>query len=278
MYCEICKKEVGVLGRHLCRTHKELNPKDYYDKFLRQPDEGICEYCGKETTFYNIGRGYSKCCCRSCGASVGQKKRFQDPEERRKNAERVKKQMSDPKVKKHLSEIQTKRMADPEIRRQLSESVKKTDFIQNTIHTKEYSDMMHDILIKRYSIKENRDKMSESCKNSEIFQQSRKSKEFREKCSYNMSERIRKQNYNTKVLYKYDNIIFMSFPELAFYAYNKTLNKEVEYQIDPIVYEEQGIEKKYVPDFRIDGVIYEIKGPHLIKDGHLWDPWKKNFY
>ena len=42
-----------------------LRPKEYYDKYLRKPDEGICPVCGKETTFDGIRDGYRKY-CRPC--------------------------------------------------------------------------------------------------------------------------------------------------------------------------------------------------------------------
>lgn len=42
-----------------------LKPKEYYDKYLRKPDEGICPVCGKETTFDGIRDGYRKY-CRPC--------------------------------------------------------------------------------------------------------------------------------------------------------------------------------------------------------------------
>lgn len=66
MYCEICKKDVGILGRHLCKTHKDLDPKDYYDKYLKKPGEGICPTCGKETKFKKLSFGYSIHCCNAC--------------------------------------------------------------------------------------------------------------------------------------------------------------------------------------------------------------------
>lgn len=42
-----------------------LKPKEYYDKYLRKPDEGVCPVCGKETTFDGIRDGYRKY-CRPC--------------------------------------------------------------------------------------------------------------------------------------------------------------------------------------------------------------------
>lgn len=66
--CKICGKELSGkgLGSHLT-THK-ISAKDYYDKYLKQSDEGICPVCGKETPFIKISKGYQKCCSQSCGS------------------------------------------------------------------------------------------------------------------------------------------------------------------------------------------------------------------
>lgn len=66
MICKICGKEISGkgLGSHLT-THK-ISAKDYYDKYLKQPNEGICPVCGKETPFLKISKGYQKHCCASC--------------------------------------------------------------------------------------------------------------------------------------------------------------------------------------------------------------------
>ena len=40
--------------------------KDYYDKYLRNHNEGICQFCGKETMFASIVKGYPKNICKHC--------------------------------------------------------------------------------------------------------------------------------------------------------------------------------------------------------------------
>lgn len=65
--CQICKQQFDKrisLCNHLSRIHK-LNGKDYYDKYLKKPDEGICkcEECNKPTQFINVLEGYKECCC-----------------------------------------------------------------------------------------------------------------------------------------------------------------------------------------------------------------------
>lgn len=67
MKCEICNKETnGYIG--LC-SHIHLHnisSKEYYDKYLKQENEGKCQECGKETLFKGIRDGYRDFCCCRC--------------------------------------------------------------------------------------------------------------------------------------------------------------------------------------------------------------------
>ena len=87
MYCEICKKEFKD-KQHITRFHK-ISLKEYYDKYLKQENEGICLCCGEKTKFYNLKRGYSKCCSQSCGAKIGQTNRYKNEDERFKKRQTV---------------------------------------------------------------------------------------------------------------------------------------------------------------------------------------------
>ncbi len=73
--CKICGTECKMsgLGVHLFHKHN-LTCKDYYDKFIKKPNEGICEVCGKPTTFRKINQGYNKHCCHACASSASMKK------------------------------------------------------------------------------------------------------------------------------------------------------------------------------------------------------------
>lgn len=71
--CQICGKElknVNSLSRHLGYFHKNIILKDYYDKYLKQENENICQYCNKKTNYRNMVRGYLDFCSRKC-ASLG---------------------------------------------------------------------------------------------------------------------------------------------------------------------------------------------------------------
>nr|MCR5231466.1 hypothetical protein [Acholeplasmatales bacterium] len=57
MICKICGKEMEK--QHTWYKHK-LHYKDYYDKYLKQPNDGICVVCGKPTSWC---RTYYKTTC-----------------------------------------------------------------------------------------------------------------------------------------------------------------------------------------------------------------------
>jgi very-short-patch-repair endonuclease len=62
--CKICNKKYKNLSLHVKGAHK-IEPKIYYDKWIRKDGEGIC-YCNKETNFVGISNGYCKFCGSSC--------------------------------------------------------------------------------------------------------------------------------------------------------------------------------------------------------------------
>lgn len=53
------------LNSHLFNKH-QLNPKQYYDKFIKKESEGFCGFCYKQTGFRNTTYGYKKMCSRKC--------------------------------------------------------------------------------------------------------------------------------------------------------------------------------------------------------------------
>jgi hypothetical protein len=65
--CVICGNELlnlTMLSRHVRVVHK-LSAKEYYIKYLKKPEDGICIVCNKPTQFMGC-KGYSKTCCDSC--------------------------------------------------------------------------------------------------------------------------------------------------------------------------------------------------------------------
>jgi hypothetical protein len=108
MECKICEKEFKnyrTLGRHL-RTHK-ITSKEYYNRYLKKENEGICPVCGKETYFIGLKRGYCKFCSYEC-ANSGENHPFFG----KHHTEKTKRKISDTEKGKHCSEESKKKMSD----------------------------------------------------------------------------------------------------------------------------------------------------------------------
>lgn len=65
--CKECGEIFNIpenLSKHV--KHHNMNNKEYYDKHLKNKDEGVCLECGKATVFNGIQRGYRKYCSKKC--------------------------------------------------------------------------------------------------------------------------------------------------------------------------------------------------------------------
>ncbi|MDD5651700.1 MAG: hypothetical protein PHF86_14995 [Candidatus Nanoarchaeia archaeon] len=74
--CEECNETFSsktFLSIHNIKKHC-LSPKQYYDKWIKEEGEGICEYCGKEARFIRSDTGYQPTCCREHAHKIAFKK------------------------------------------------------------------------------------------------------------------------------------------------------------------------------------------------------------
>lgn len=65
MKCELCNidiLDIQFLNKHMANAHKGIDRKNYYDKYLKQSNEGICNICGCSTKYINIVKGYADIC------------------------------------------------------------------------------------------------------------------------------------------------------------------------------------------------------------------------
>lgn len=84
--------------------------------------------------------------------------------------------------------------------------------------------------------------------------------------------------YGTTLLrvyrYKYNDIIFDSSWELCFYLYHKDNNFDITRVKEPLEYMYEGNKHRYYPDFKVNGILYELKGSHFWKkDGTMQNPY-----
>lgn len=63
--CPICKKLFTRLCSHMIGTHN-YTKQQYYDTYIKKPDEGICPVCNNKIKFN--GRGYHTFCSCKCSA------------------------------------------------------------------------------------------------------------------------------------------------------------------------------------------------------------------
>ena len=82
---------------------------------------------------------------------------------------------------------------------------------------------------------------------------------------------IERREESSKKKYVYEGLSFDSSWELAFYIMNKDAGHKVVREPLMIPYESRGITYYYIPDFSVNGSLYEMKGSQLIKDG-VWIP------
>lgn len=67
--CKLCGRifiDRNSLCVHLTNSHSDVNKKDYYDKYLKKDNEGICPVCGSSTDFVDLSFGYKKHCGIRC--------------------------------------------------------------------------------------------------------------------------------------------------------------------------------------------------------------------
>jgi very-short-patch-repair endonuclease len=66
--CQICDKKFhgyeGIVAH--CRRSHNISSKEYYDKYIKKENDGICLECKKSTKFTDLGHGYNEFCSNTC--------------------------------------------------------------------------------------------------------------------------------------------------------------------------------------------------------------------
>lgn len=71
-YCFECDKKIDIgsekafIQFHICKNHG-ITAKDYYDKYKKTNNDGICDWCESQTKFISYNKGYHKTCSAECG-------------------------------------------------------------------------------------------------------------------------------------------------------------------------------------------------------------------
>jgi hypothetical protein len=90
-----------------------------------------------------------------------------------------------------------------------------------------------------------------------------------------ITTRIQRGWYSGTKKYPYDDLNFDSKAEIEVYKFCKKNNLKVKYQPCSFKYMDSlGRTHSYIPDFEIEGKLYEVKGNHLWKDGKIYFPYR----
>lgn len=170
------------------------------------------------------------------------------------------------------------------------EAVKKTLLEKYGDETYNNREKFKKTCLERYGVKapaqnkDIRDKQKKTCQekyNSENYIQSpefqeKSKKTCQEKYGYLYYNQSPEASHNRKHKYSYDNENFDSSWELAFYIYHKDNNDIILREPITLKYYHDGKEHYYIPDFMINGKLYEIKGSHFFKEDKMICPFDSN--
>jgi hypothetical protein len=260
--CEICKesfKNLKGLTTHVNSKHK-LNGKEYYDEYLKKEGEGQCIVCGSETTYRNVGVGYLGNCsmkCRNKNKTIkrdywkGKTQSNEHIEKRILNTNQEVKQtnwessilekygVSNPSK---LDSVKTKISIgnkgktvdrDSQWQNKIIDSKRKNGTLK---HSNETKSKIVNGLNKYHSLNLDREKYISKSNNISHF------------CGW------------------YNGLYFRSSLELSFLFINKeTSFTSCEKNKYKIIYEKDGKQKVYYPDYTDGDIIYEIKPSTLLE-------------
>lgn len=123
--------------------------------------------------------------------------------------------------------------------------------------SKKFKKKLSKALTNYYKKQENRDKLSKACVGSRVW-----TKEQKEAKSIQMAEIV--SSFKNMTLYCYEEQLFHSSWELAYYIYCKDHNINISRKTLNLPYYFNGIKYTYIPDFIVENDIVEIKNPCLM--------------
>lgn len=60
--CQICNSKFKSIGAHISSKHRDINPDEYYIKFINPQCDGKCKFCGSPAQFKGISKGFLNIC------------------------------------------------------------------------------------------------------------------------------------------------------------------------------------------------------------------------
>ena len=288
--CKICNKEFDTpkqLSWHV--KHHNLTNKEYYDEYLKQENEGICETCGKPTQFISMNKGYRHHCCKKClnEDKAVQEKRLNTNEKKYGYKTSFSNKATQDKIKQVIFDkfgVENVFQAD-----EIKEKIKQQNIdlygVENPQQRPEVKEKTQQTNLKKYgntctlqapcikekSIQTNLDKFNaENVFASEYGKQKIKQTNLK-KFGVENPQQNREIQRKTMSHYKYNDLNFDSSWELATYIY--CIDNNIPIIRLPIrfeYYDKNNKKHYYFPDFSINNELIEIKGPrYLDENGQL---------
>lgn len=249
-FCFLCYKGINSLGNHLRWEHPTVSLQNYYDKFFKKENDGICLNCGKETEFNNSKIKYNTYCCNYC--------------------------MKHSDVYKQRCAVGVKqvwKLRTNKERKLIGQKILKTN-----MKDPNYLNNCRDNIRKIYNNKTEQELKEIQEKRLKSLKDTWKSKSPQEK--HNI---MHKRSKTVSHKYVYKNCSFHSFIEMCYYIYicENTKSKIIRNEMDfyyPYVY--NGKTYLYYPDFKVDNKIIEIKGLQFFENknpnGKFINPYDRN--
>ncbi|MBQ2653561.1 MAG: hypothetical protein IJF83_08390 [Methanobrevibacter sp.] len=275
LQCKICNQEfnsyTGLAGHINLKHH--ISSKEYYIKYLKQNDEGICPICGKETKWFSLRKGFRKHCSKSCSSADPNVYKIKTETEFKNTG--YYNQMENPIHHKKMIEL-SKLKENQEKRIQ---SCKDNNGYGTGFQIKSVKEKAEKTIIDKYGV-------DNVFKLPEIHQIANKTKEEKyNNKNYNNREKAKETYYNktgyyiplqnpevkskVKKLYTFNNIKFDSSWELAYYIWLSDNNINFKYQPNmPLEYKVNNLIKYYYPDFLVNNQFYEIKGNQFFNENN----------
>lgn len=278
--CKLCNKEFnGIINftSHL-RVHKYTS-KEYYDKFLKKPDDGICQICGKPTVFSGFADGYRKTCSDECRRQLSVKNWRKTMNDRYDGKYYASTETGKNKIKETCNKKygcnwvwQAK-----EIKEKRKNSMLERYGVEHTMQNEEFKTIAkqhrEETNLERYGVKHNW--------SSEELREQGQYKTCEEKYGYKYTGQIPEIQKKMKRKYHASNgKVYDSSWEYLFEQY--LIEKKIPYiyqaDLSLVQTDVDGKEHRYIPDFSIiidKQELIEIKGDHFIENGVLIDPYNK---
>lgn len=266
--CEICKESflnLKGLSNHITVKHNLLT-KEYYDVYIKKENEGSCVICGNETTYRNIGIGYLKNCsikCRNKNKEIKRdywKDKTQSKQHVEKRIQNINQELK--QINWELSLIKKYGVNNPS----------KLDSVKNKISINNKGKILNRTVEWQNKIIDTKRKNNNLKHSNETKTKITNSLNEYHKSNFDREKYISKSNNVKHFCGWYNGIYFRSSLELSFLFFNSKLTFiSCEKNKFKLIYEKDGKEKVYYPDFTDGEFIYEVKPSKLLhfKDNEL---------